>query len=114
MSKANDVKAPISAELLYEQSMSLINEAITSCGIEGFEGAPLNIPQVINWGELKGSHIPKISDESFFMQANSLFGEQENLFNEPESSQEEPVSTKGSRLGEDADLSSINDMFNAT
>lgn len=112
MSKANDDVAPPSAELLYKQSMSLINEAIASCGIEGFEGAALNIPQVINGQGISGNTISQVPDKSFFKQADSLFGEQENLFSEPEDVPQEEHHAEGDQP-EEAGLNSINDMFNA-
>lgn len=111
-------KGAPSAEELYQQSMSLIDEAIKSCGIEGFEGAALMIPQVIQANEVNANPLPQLSDQTFFKQAENLFGMQENLFSDQDDAQPDTSSTKveGAEKAaseDDPGLNSINDMFNA-
>ncbi|WP_298769871.1 hypothetical protein [uncultured Shewanella sp.] len=111
-------KGAPSAEELYQQSMSLIDEAIKSCGIEGFEGAALMIPQVIQGNEVNANPIPQLSDQTFFHQAENLFGSQENLFSEQQDVQQEAASVKEENTRkegseDDPGLNSITDMFNA-
>ncbi|WP_299494666.1 hypothetical protein [uncultured Shewanella sp.] len=118
MSNEEEKNNAPSAEQLYQQSMSLIDEAIKSCGIEGFEGATLAIPQVIQGNDINTHPIPQVSDQTFFNQANRLFGAQENLFNEPEELNKEMTSdnneySQDGSESNDPGLNSINDMFNS-
>ena len=78
------------AQALYQQSMGLINEAIASCGIEGFSPAPLAIPQMISQDSFNAGQIQQPSQNAFFRQAQSLYGEQGALFGEQEALYVEP------------------------
>ncbi|WP_299011356.1 hypothetical protein [uncultured Shewanella sp.] len=118
MNNEDGGKGAPSAEALYQQSMSLIDEAIKSCGIEGFEGTALMIPQVIQANEVNTNPLPQLSDQTFFKQAENLFGTQENLFSEQDVTQPDMSATKMGNADkaaseEDPSLNSINDMFNA-
>lgn len=80
--KPGNDKLPDQAHQLYLQSMTLINDAIASCNIEGFETAPLVIPQPIGQQTFKAKKIPP--QPNFFDLANGIYGQQETLFSETE------------------------------
>ncbi len=69
---------PSEAELMYSQSLSLLNNAIEECQLDGFQAVESTVPQVFNQqGMMTNTSMEKTD---FFSLAKQLFEQQTPLF----------------------------------
>ena len=90
------------ADLLYNQSLKLINDAIQACNLGDFMTASLNIPQSVD-SNIFSSKVAS-AKQDFFSTAKDLFAQQEQLFSEQineQASEGNPATTEAGLSAQD-------------